>query len=212
MRLDQRAWVGFEPVKQTPPSQAPGGGTFSDIMIPNIKNTGKTPAEQVRVFHAMYTVDSSFVSSAIKDARWMDQLIANESALRADHVAFIYPSGYAPLKDKFIRCDPRFFPPPGGAKEPQGQIMVETFEVGVLPPESPVPVVLVRELDNPAITQTPAYAETIGHLGLIIYGRIEYLDVWGHHRHTKFCFYSDNWYAKAQRMPFRACPVFNEMR
>ena len=199
MILDQRAWVGLGyfqnsiyPVPYNPQ------GTLHDLSFP-ARNTGRTPARNVKIYGAMLVdFDGDCGSSIVSDPAWMKKVTEGQESGTLNNIERILNAPHPPFSVTFERFDPSYFPT---CTKEGARISPRITIVGVMPPEFPFPVSFgsISISGGPQGTQPRA--------SVVIFGEITYKDIWGYRRETQFCEYTTS----LNFEPFGTCPTYNDV-
>jgi len=207
MRLDQRAWVGLSVLQNMRTTNPKNGANVNDLSLPIVKNTGKTPAENVRIVSGIYAVNPSICEKVVHDSTWMEKLADGVKSGVLNGVFSISNSPRSPSRWMSFLFDPSFFPKEdirmwdmGGGAPGTSSITPRTTVLGVLPPDIPLQVSLSQ------LTMSASWRSA--STAYIFYGEISYKDIWGTSRLTTFCEYTKDLSAGG----FAMCPTYNNMR
>ncbi len=196
LRLDQRAWVGLAPSK----IETNQGGV--SVNRTSVINSGKSPAKKVEGLIGFYITTANYTPGTASE-QWMRKIISRAKRggfKNIDTVWTIEPTKAPPgfvggisgggrgrtLLDHSLAvpgaANSDFIPAP------------ESFSLGALTPGIAFPIPRAS-WDIPTTSR------------FVIYGVIDYQDVFKTLRHTEFCVYT-----KPPSTEFSICPVFNDMQ
>ena len=191
-QLDQRAWVGLTAVRSSG-ENTPGTAGERDVWFPVLRNSGKTPATDVRVIVGTGVSETKDLDALTQSGDWMQKLIdAADSKALPEFGTIIRETQDPRIFGGFV-YDPSYFPP---SSTIHSLNIPEVIAIGVLPPDLPRDVGRGEKfLAGPK-------------LGMVIFGEVKYHDIWRKdQRLTKFCYIAKS----IPSSDFVACPVFNDM-
>jgi hypothetical protein len=199
MRLDERAWVGFSVFSVGRDPSIP----VMNVPVATITNTGRSPARKVVAIVGAIFHKGAYVPGATYGA-WIEKMIAGIKTESITEKQMIFRSDEAPMGSNLKR--PREWGgyifdssllPPNYANDPHLSVTAPMkVSIGALPPQTPVRF------------QIPTNWRFMEETTVIIYGRLDYRDVFGKLRFSNFCSYRIG----ETEATFSACPVYNDMQ
>jgi hypothetical protein len=181
MKLDQRAWVGFSGFSEIYKAATQGQHSAGSVII----NTGKTPARSVNAI-VFINERAASVYPSPADVSWMNNLIT-----RAEDKGNLGSGG------KFVDRIPH----PKGFISLSGPVRLS---IGTIASGEPQPLISIgRFAGETKKDNSDLYPRNV----VVIFGKIEYWDVFGHPRKTIFC----SQRSAGPEQPFGRCPIYNDM-
>jgi hypothetical protein len=181
MQLDQRAWVGFSGFSEIYKAATQGQHSAGSVII----NTGKTPTRSVNAIVFINERTASVYPNPA-DVSWMNNLITR-SEDKGDR-----GSG-GKLVDRI--------PHPKGFISLSGPVRLS---IGTIATGEPQPLISIgRFAGETKKDNSDLYPRNV----VVIFGKIEYWDVFGHPRKTIFC----SQRSASPEQPFGRCPIYNDM-